>query len=58
MDDKQHRKGAILAVLDTITFGVPGLLWNLYKNTNTTVKLMVPLIPIVGVITYILATIK
>lgn len=56
MAHKEHRKGAILAVFDTITFGLPVLLWNLYKNTNKTLKLMIPLIPIVGLITYILAS--
>lgn len=34
MAHKEQRKGAVLAVLDTLTFGVPVLLWNLYKNTN------------------------
>lgn len=47
---------AVLAVFDTLTFGVPVLLWNLYKNTNKTLKLMIPIIPIVGFITYLLAS--
>ncbi|MCY7713234.1 hypothetical protein MH052_09595 [Bacillus altitudinis] len=53
---KEQRKGAVLAVFDTLTFGVPVLLWNLYKNTNKTLKLMIPIIPIVGFITYLLAS--
>ncbi|MCY7622329.1 MULTISPECIES: hypothetical protein [Bacillus] len=54
MAHKEQHKGAVLAVLDT--FGVPVLLWNLYKNTNKTLKLMIPIIPIVGFITYLLAS--
>ncbi|MGP3738516.1 hypothetical protein [Bacillus altitudinis] len=55
MAHKEQRKGALLAVFDTLTFGVPVLLWN-YKNTNKTLKLMIPIIPIVGFITYLLAS--
>ncbi|MDG3043167.1 hypothetical protein OE903_00365 [Bacillus sp. B6(2022)] len=56
MAHKEQHKGAVLAVFDTLMFGVPALLWNLYKNTNKTLKLMIPIIPIVGFITYLLAS--
>jgi len=56
MAHKEQRKGVVLAVFDTLTFGVPVLLWNLYKNTNKTLKLMIPIILIVGFITYLSAS--
>ncbi|MBQ4815207.1 hypothetical protein QPL77_13525 [Bacillus pumilus] len=56
MVHKEQRKGVVLAVFDTLTFGIPVLLWNLYKNTSITLKFMIPIIPIVGLITYLLAS--
>jgi len=56
MAHKEQRKGVVLAIFDTLTFGIPVLLWNLYKNTSTTSKFMIPIIPIVGLITYLLAS--
>lgn len=56
MAHKEQRKGVVLAIFDTLTFGIPVLLWNLYKNTSTTLKFMIQIIPIVGLITYLLAS--
>lgn len=56
MAHKEQRKGVVLAIFDTLTFGIPVLLWNLYKNTSITLKFMIPIIPIVGLITYLLAS--
>ncbi|MGE6632461.1 hypothetical protein [Bacillus sp. NPDC077027] len=48
---REQRKEISLAIFDTVTFGLPMLLWNLFKDAGVTLYLMSTLFLIVVLIT-------
>lgn len=49
------KKGVFMAVLDTVTFGVPSYLGNLVKTPRKTIKLSLIIFPIVSTVTFLLS---
>lgn len=49
------KKGMLMAVLDTVTFGVPAYLGNLVKQPRKTLKLSLVIFPIVSTVAFLLS---